>query len=273
MVKKLKLGLALGSGGWRGLAHIGVIKVLEKAGVKIDFIAGSSVGALVGGLYAALGDINKVQEIVEQLTYGKIANLLFDFRASSGLVKGEKMRKFLEKFIGRVRIEDLPIPYRAVTTDLFNGKTVAIGEGELASAILASAAVPVILQPVKKENRFLVDGGASMPVPVSVVKKMGADVVMAVMLYSNIFPVKIDYLRTRKGVPSGLAVGRFSFHMLLTQLARRDCREADLTIEPKIDEGKFDIFFKFVHNEKTVVAGEKAMKRKMAELKGKLGLN
>ncbi|KKS02123.1 MAG: Phospholipase, patatin family, partial [candidate division WWE3 bacterium GW2011_GWC2_41_23] len=151
-----KVGLALGSGGWRGLAHIGVIKVLEKNGISIDYITGSSVGALIGGLYAYYGSVDELEKIVENIRYRDMINALSDPRAELGLLKGNKFVAFLEGYLKGAKIEDLKIPFKAATTDILTGETVYLEKGNLATAIRASISIPLVLAPVEIEGRKLV---------------------------------------------------------------------------------------------------------------------
>jgi NTE family protein len=161
-----KIGLALGCGGARGLAHIGVIKTLVKNNIPIDYIAGSSIGALIGSLYAATLDILQVEKWFLELTYKDLIKVLLDPSLHSGLIKGEKFINFLQSKIGVRKIEELKIPFRAVATDLFTGKAVVFKKGDLGLAIRSSCAVPFLFSPVISGDKCLVDGGISMPVPV-----------------------------------------------------------------------------------------------------------
>ena len=177
-----KIGLALGSGGWRGLAHLGVIKEFNKQGVPIDYIAGSSAGALIGGLYSYFNDTEKIEEMINGLNYKSLYNILFDPVRNSGIVGGRKYLKFLESYIGNVKIEDLKTKFAAVCSDLFEAKPVVLTTGKLSFAIRASSSIPVIFKPVKIDGHFLTDGGNVMPVPAQIVREMGADIVVAVNL-------------------------------------------------------------------------------------------
>ncbi len=260
-----KVGLALGSGGWRGLAHIGVIKALVQNDIPIDIIAGSSVGAVVGGLYAALGDINKVQGIVSSLKYKTVISVLMDPSRKYGLVKGERLTKFFEKIGGSINIEDLDLKYCAVTTDIVTGETIFLKNGNLAIAMRASSSVPLVLMPVEVDGRKLVDGGTSLPVPVDATREMGADIVIGVNLYGNIFPMKEVFDNGLKFRTAEIT--RLSYQLLLAKLAQSNIVDADIALNPKIPEGKFDIFFKFVNNIETIRIGEEAMLERMDELK------
>lgn len=175
-----KVGLALGSGGARGAAHVGVLKVLERAGLKISAIAGSSIGAMVGGAYAAGLPLARIEE--EWLTTSR-AKLLRSFLPTfprAGLSSGAGLRRYLREILGDVRMEELPTPFAAVATDLDTGEPVVLRSGPLVEAIRASAAIPGVFQPVRWEGRLLVDGGMVEPLPVWVCRELGADIVVAV---------------------------------------------------------------------------------------------
>lgn len=218
-----KIGLALGSGGSRGLAHIGVIKCLEDNHIPIDYISGTSAGALIGGFYSAWHDINRIEEMVNNINYKKMVEILIDPLTVTGLIKGEKLTKFLQQNLGNLKIEKLSIPFSAVATDIISGKSHIFNTGDLASAIRSSCSIPVIFSPVKKESEILVDGGASIPVPVSVVKNMGADIVIAVNVYNGLFPNQSPNVLT-------------SMYLMLYHLARANSATADVVIEPSIPE-------------------------------------
>ncbi len=182
---KRKIGLALGSGMARGWAHIGVIRALKKLGFEFDVITGCSVGALAGGCYLA-SKLDDLEEWARSLNKRKIVGYL-DMRVrSGGLIGGSKLMDELHKYIGHVRIEELKIPYVAVTTDLVTGHEIWLQEGELAEAMRASFSLPGIFPPVKMAGRWLADGALVNPLPVAACRAMGADMVIAVNLSADI---------------------------------------------------------------------------------------
>jgi len=185
-MKVKKIGLALGGGGAKGLAHIGVIKVLEMAGFKISYIAGTSMGALVGGIYAATGDINYIEKIfleiaekyaVSRFHLPKKENLLFKHQ--------EKVEELLSEKIKDKKFEDLKLPFQAIATNVKNGEEVILDKGDLLLGIKASIALPLVFNPVEINGSLLMDGGFVNPVPVDVVKKMGSEFVIGVDVQSN----------------------------------------------------------------------------------------
>jgi NTE family protein len=179
--KRHKIGLALGSGAARGLAHIGVLKALGEENIPIDAIAGSSMGGLVGACYARKRRIVDLEEIVLRTDWKQLArladpNLALLFK---GIIHGKKVKELLKAIIGDVEFKDLEIPLAIVATDVNTGEEVIIKEGSVIEAVRASISIPAIFMPVKFKNRFLIDGGIVDPVPVKVVKDMGATFVIA----------------------------------------------------------------------------------------------
>ncbi|MDF1524965.1 MAG: patatin-like phospholipase family protein [bacterium] len=188
--KEKKIGLALGSGAARGWAHIGVLRYLNETGIKVDYIAGTSMGALVGASFS-LGKLDALEQFALHLDWRQILSFLDVTFPVSGLIEGKKISEFVrEHHEETVTLERMPIPFCAVATELNSGTEVCLNTGDLLEAIRASISIPGIFTPVKSEGNLLVDGGLVNPVPVSVVRQMGADFVVAVDL-SHYFP-KID---------------------------------------------------------------------------------
>jgi NTE family protein len=176
-----KVGLALGSGSARGWSHIGVIRALEEAGVTVDYIAGTSIGALVGAVYAS-GRIDLLEDAVQQFSRKVILSLSDPILPKSGLIDGVKIADFVHKYVLDRPIEKLPLPLAIIATDLNTGDEVVLKEGNIVEAIRASISLPGIFKPVRKGDYLLVDGGLINPVPVRTVRDMGADFVIAVDL-------------------------------------------------------------------------------------------
>ncbi len=179
-----RIGLALGSGSARGWAHIGVIRALAGNGIKPDIVCGSSIGALVGGAYAA-GALDSLEQWVRKLGVWDIVRLM-DIRLAGGLIEGNSLMASIEKHIAGLEIESLATPYGAVATNLHNGREIWLQQGGLSSAIRASIALPGLFSPVLTEGRWLVDGGLTNPIPISLCRAMGADIIIAVNLNSDI---------------------------------------------------------------------------------------
>ena len=183
-VSKRRIGLALGSGAARGWAHIGVIRALEEAGVQPDIVAGSSIGAVVGAAYAG-GNTSIFEDWVRALDRQQLASY-FDLAFRGGLIKAKRVFDALEDTFGSQTIETMATPYAAVATDLSTGQEVWLREGSLFDALRASVALPGLLTPAHIGDRWLVDGGLVNPVPVSVCRALGADIVIAVDLNTTL---------------------------------------------------------------------------------------
>jgi NTE family protein len=172
------LGLALGSGGARGWCHIGVLNRLGELGIEPDMIAGCSMGALVGAAFAA-GRLGELEAWARSLTIPKYVSLLDLRPTGGGLVAGRAIAKLLAEIGLPDRIEDLPMPFAAVATDMETGREIWLREGPLAEAVRASVAIPGVLSPYRIGKRWMLDGGLTDPVPVSLARALGAEIVIA----------------------------------------------------------------------------------------------
>lgn len=180
-----KIGLALGGGAARGWAHIGVLRALDKAGLKPDIIAGTSIGAVVGGCYAA-GRLDDLEDFARSLTKRRIFGYLdFNFKGT-GLINGQRLVEMLDRHLGSRNIEDLDTRFTAVATEIGTGHEVWLSRGRLVDAVRASYALPGVFKPVKIDNRWLFDGALVNPIPVSVCRALGARYVIAVNLNFDI---------------------------------------------------------------------------------------
>lgn len=178
-LQKKDIALALSSGGARGLAHIGVIEELESQGYRITSIAGCSMGALIGGVYAA-GKLEEFREWMKTVDRKKMLELT-DFSLSlNHIVKGTRIIKAIMEFVPDVLIEDLPIPYCAVATDWVSGREVVIDKGSLFEAIRASISLPSFYEPVRRDGMILIDGGVVNPIPINRVKRQEGDLLVGV---------------------------------------------------------------------------------------------
>lgn len=247
----------MGSGGAKGLAHIGVLKVLEREGIPISFVAGSSIGALVGGLYASWLDAGRLEEVAYSTNWRELLSLI-DPSVRQGLIRGQRIVRFLEGLLEKKQFRDLLIPFKAVATDLLTGEMVVIDEGEVAIAIRASGAYPFVFQPVEWKGRVLADGGLSAPVPAEVVREMGADVVLAVNLDAEHFSQG-----SRARSFSFRRIANNSINAMRYHLARENVRWADLVISPKVGVVGWD---KFLEPEELIPKGVEAMEEKLPEL-------
>ncbi|MDM7936810.1 MAG: patatin family protein [Cyanobium sp. CZS 48M] len=175
------VGLALGSGGARGWAHIGVIRALEEAGIPIDFISGASIGALVGAIHCA-DELDELEDFIRDLSWRDMLSYFDMVFPTTGLLDGNKVYELLSEHMQGMKIETSPIPFCCVATDLIRGEEVHLRSGSMVDAVRASISVPGIFTPFCHGDLFLGDGGIVNPVPVDVVRDMGADVVIAVNL-------------------------------------------------------------------------------------------
>lgn len=183
-MSKTSVALVLGSGGARGYAHIGVIEEIERRGYAIECISGCSMGAVIGGVYAA-GALPAYKEWVSGLDYLDVLRLLDFGFGGLGAIRGERIFARMVEIIGQVNIEDLPIPFTAVSTDLTRQQEVWFQQGDLQEAMRASAAIPGLLAPVRQGNLVLVDGGLLNPLPINPVVASRCDLIMAVNLNST----------------------------------------------------------------------------------------
>ncbi len=174
-----KLGLALGSGGARGVAHIGLLKALEEEGIKPNFISGTSMGAVVGACYAVGMTVEEMKGIISELKPLDIIDVSVSGIGKLGLLRSKKVQNLLLKHIGEATFDSLNIPFTCTACDLLSGKLYVFNEGSVALAVQASSAIPSVFRPVDYNNMLLVDGGVICRVPIAEVKEMGADVVIA----------------------------------------------------------------------------------------------
>lgn len=250
-----KIGLALGSGGARGLAHIGIIKVLEENNIPIDFIAGSSIGAMIGGFYAAGINIKIIEGIALDANWREIFSMV-DPHLGQGLIGGKKVQTFISDYIEKKEFKDCKIPFVAVATDLKTGEIIILNKNEMAIAIRASISIPLIFKPVEIENRMLVDGGLSAPVPVDIVRNMGSDLVIAVNLDKHYYNEKFK--------TGWYDTANDSLNILRHHLAHLNTINADLIIDMDVSK---NYWYEFVNGQDKILTGEKAMKEAMPKLK------
>jgi len=183
--KKLKIGIALGSGSARGWAHIGVLRALADLGVRPGIVTGSSIGAFVGAAYAS-NQLDTMESWVNSLTWKDILAFMDFSLLDGGVLRGEKIMGFARQHLGRVDIQSLPLSFGAVATELDTGREVWLRQGKILESVRASIALPGLFAPFKLDGRWLVDGGLVNPVPISLCRAMGAEIVIAVNLNGDI---------------------------------------------------------------------------------------
>lgn len=268
MKTKPKIGLALGSGGVKGFAHLGVIKVLLENDIPIDFVSGSSAGAFVGAYFAAHQEIDSLEKLLGDLNWQTVLSL-FDPAYKDGLIKGEKIELFIKKIFRGINFENLKLPFTAVVTDLKTGGEIDLSEGNLVKAVHASMSIPFFFQPIKYIRKTLGDGGLCNPVPHDVAHRMGADMVIAVNLDNHYFDHTIP--KTDYAIP---AIGMRTISILRYQLARKALADPTwprtVVIDPDV-EGNGIIGIEKMFDRKAQVemirAGEAAARKMLGEIR------
>ncbi len=259
-----KVGLVLSGGGARGLAHIGVIDVLHKEGIPIDMIAGTSAGAIVGAIYARDRDITVIKKEAQEVNWKSLAHLIDPSLFNSGLIRGRKIMDWLASYVGGdIEFSDLKMPFACVATDIDTGEEVVMDSGSVPEALRASISLPGIFTVVKREGRYLVDGGLTTPVPVSMVRWMGADFVIAV----NVTPDFIGRMVREDKEPNIFQVMLQSLSITTCAVARLSLEGADVVIEPDLAHiGTGD----FQKAPELILRGEQAARSAIPEIKRKL---
>jgi NTE family protein len=269
--RKKKIGLALGGGAARGLAHVGVLRVLQKEGIPIDLIAGTSAGAVIGAAYAWSQDTIRMTRDALDANWKKMAPLIDPSLPKSGFIKGKKIRDLISTYVGGdIEFSDLKIPFACVATDINTGEEVVIDSGSVPEALRASISIPGIFTVVKHAGRYVVDGGLTTPVPVEVVRQMGADFIIAV----NVNPdVSIRMGKTSKErveahkEPNIFQVMMQAIYITTYSLARTSLGNADVVIEPDLTHiGAGD----FNKASELITRGQQATQNAIPEIKRKL---
>ncbi len=237
--------MALSSGAARGLAHVGVLAALEKHDIPIDLVAGTSIGAIIGAAYAAGKDINEIKRAVSGLNRRQMLSLADFTIPTKGFIKGKRITGWLKSVIGDVNFKDLKIPFACVATDIITGGEVIMKQGSVVTAVRASASMPVIFTPTRLGGRYLVDGGLVAPIPVRLLREMGAELVIAV----SVVPYLGDRLKptdangtSKSKEPNILSVLIRMMYIVGYQAALGGLREADITIAPDVAHIRPDNF-------------------------------
>lgn len=219
-ITKYKVGLALGGGAILGAAHVGVLKAIAEHKIKIDYISGTSIGAVVASFYAFGKSWEEIRIITKDLTWIDITSLSL---SKFSLLSNDKLATFVTDEIGDLQIEDAKIPLGIVTTDGKTGKKLVLRKGSLADAIKASTAIPGIFHPLKKDEKILIDGGIAENVPVQSVQEMGANYIIAVDLNAS------NDFKTPTNIVDILLN---SFHFLMKNAGKGETSGADVIIQP-----------------------------------------
>lgn len=236
MTSSKKIGIALGSGGLRGFALIGVLKALTENDIPIDLISGASIGSLAAAHFALYKNPDLLKEELVSSAKNKNLSSILDLGFKGGLIKGKKFTKLVDYLFGKKSFLDTKIPLRIMSTDLVDGKAHVFTEGKLAFSVQASCTVPILFEPVRIKGHVFVDGGLSDPVPIDALKKMGADILIAVNLYH-----KNEFINRRFTV---VKVALRSSRIALYNLAQASVKEADVVIAPDMSPFTGDNNFK-----------------------------
>ena len=255
----IKVGIALGGGGARGLAHIGVLKAFEEGDIPVGAIAGTSVGALIGSLYAAGIPTSKLEKMAEEIGWSSLTNYsrysLFRLVLTEERLSTNNMEVYLRKQIGDTRFDQLRVPFACVATDLQTGERVVFREGEVALAARASATYPGMFEPVEFRHRYLVDGGLVSNLPTDLLALMGAQVIVAV-------DVTADIAHTQP--KSVLEVMNQALYIQSERLAQEELTRANVVIRPKMGNiGAMDLS----RSDECIDAGIVAGRRAVPEIK------
>ena len=267
-----KVGLALSGGAARGLAHVGVISVLHEEGIPIDMIAGTSSGAVMGAVYASGQSPAIMKELALDTNWKKMGVMVDPSFPKTGFIKGRKIKNMLSSFIGgNIKFSDLKIPFVCVATDIDTGEEIVIKSGPVLDALRATISIPGIFTVVKREGRYLVDGGLTTPVPVNVARDMGADFVIAVNVNPDVSgrmgKAYQQRMESRKE-PNIFQVMMQSIYITTHSLALNNMADADIVIEP--DLGHIGAS-EFHRAEEMLELGEEAAREALPEIKRKLG--
>ncbi len=250
-----KIGIALGGGGARGFAEIGVLRVLEQEKIPIDVVVGTSVGSLIGAIYADSGKVLDAEFIAIPIKNEDI----FDFKTfsffSGGFVTGEKLRSFINTNLRNKNIENLKVKYGAVAVDLRTGQAVIFDRGPIARAVNASCAIPGVFVPVEIGGKFFVDGGVTDPIPVDFAIKKGADVVIAVAISPALPPI------TPK---NPLEVVFHAITIMSSHIGVLGVKNADVVIHPDVGNIAYD---DFTQKKRLIEAGEKAAREALPAIR------
>ncbi len=256
---KPRVALVLGGGAARGFAHIGVIRALEQEKIPVDMVVGTSVGSLIGALYASGRNSFELEWTAFTLEKDDIFDYgLMGAFTGMGVVKGDKLEAFVHAKVPQPDIENLRLPFAAVATDLNRGQRVVLDHGSVARAVHASSAIPGVFQPVQYQGKLLVDGGVMENIPISVAREKGADIVIAVDISENVTNFNISNL---------VDVTMQAVNIMFDQNVKHQIKTADVVIAPAVgDVAMLD----FTQKKRCMQAGIDAAETAMPEIKKKI---
>lgn len=250
-----RVGIALGGGGARGFAEIGVLRVLEQERIPVAAVAGTSVGALVGALYADTGRVLDAEFHAVALQEADIFDYAISSVLSGGLIKGEALETFLRTRLRNQEIEGMALPFAAVAVDLRTGQPMTFTRGPVVPAVHASAAIPGVFVPVTLDGKTYVDGGVVDPVPADAARELGAEVVIAVAIPPDI---------PQETPTNPLVIAYRAVTIMASRIGELRAREADVVIRPEVGDVAFD---DFSQKKRLIEAGEAAARAALPEIR------
>ena len=252
-----KVGLALGGGAARGLAHIGVLKVLEEEQIPIDVVAGTSAGSIIGSLYCSGYCWEEIRDLAHELNWGNLVSFSLPTR---GLLNPDKLEKLLDRLVYEKQFSDLLLPFTAIAVDLLSGEEVHLSRGSVSKAVRASCSIPGVFSPTTIEDRILIDGGILNSVPADVAANMGADFVIGVDLNSD--------RMQRAELKNIVDVMFFTFQVLIKNNIQKGINRADVLIAPDLEGFSYKNMKQL---DELLSRGEKAALEKVEAIKTAIG--
>jgi NTE family protein len=256
LFRKKKAALVLGGGSARGMAHIGVLKVFQREDIKFDLVVGTSIGAFIGAHYALGKDIKDAEEMA--LKFNANENLDITIPPTMGIIKGNRIYGLIKSMLDEKTFSDVQVPFAVVAADIENGEEVVFNEGSLSDAVRVSCSYPGIFVPQRIGGRLLVDGGILNTVPVSVARRMGADIVVA---------VDVGFCVQAGEIKNIFAIILQTYQIMGNELNRYQTQHADIVIRPEL--GGIDQLA-FAKAKIAIESGERAATEKLLEIKQKL---
>jgi NTE family protein len=259
----VRVGLALGAGGARGWAHLGVLRVLEQEGIPIDMVAGTSIGALVGCLYAHSASGKETLDLVRTTLPSKlqVQRRIFDYTLPlRGIIRGAKLLRMIREAIQDADFLDLRLPFYVVTVDYHTGEEIVLHQGNVAEAVRASLSIPGVMNPARLNGRWLLDGGLLNPVPVDVLLQKGADTIIAVCVERG----KHHISRTRSRSPGLMSVLTRTMNIIHGQATRDFAHKADVVLYPDVEQYSWDAFHRV---QELATAGAEACRSRLDEIR------
>jgi NTE family protein len=292
----LSIGIALGGGGAKGFAHIGILRVLEENGVACNLVSGTSMGALIGALYCLYGRIDEVEKLALEFENSDLRRYLAPKLSTSGLISEKRIRDFLKTVFREYKIENLKRPFFCTATDILSGEELVFSSGSLVEAVMSSISIPVVFPANHYHGRYLVDGGLVDPVPVGVLKQNGAAMTIAANVLSpsrmmkrgaktarkqkrnpllieriDSFIVRSGNSRKKGGAPNIIEEMLFTFEIMQQEMVRSKLKNDAPDILIEVETSDFRIY-EFNHPREIIDRGKETTRRLIKSVKRQLGL-